>query len=71
MFDRRRRHEVEDALAAVALDDGGVATDFVEDLRTKPDVTDGAESVAGFGERLALAAVRNAVVTVSSDNNSG
>src|SRR5713101_5612702 len=44
----RGRHEIEDALAAVALHDALVAPDGIEDLRPQPDVTDRADSVARF-----------------------
>ena len=52
-------NEVQDPGAAVALDERVVAADLVEHLRTEPHVADGAEAVAGFGDRDALAALRH------------
>ena len=49
------RHEVEDAQAALALDQLLVAAHFVEDLGPQPDVAHGADAVARFGDREALA----------------
>ena len=57
---RRGGHEVEDPRAAVALVQAVVAPHFVEHLRPQTDVADGAEAVARFGDRDALAAVRDA-----------
>src|SRR5215213_7629303 len=65
---RGLRHEVENARAAVALDDGVVSARFVEDLRTQADVADGAQAVACLGHRDAAAAtrVRSSVVRFTS-----
>ena len=58
-FGWARRDVIEDALAAVALDDLVVAQDVVEDLRPEADVADRADAVAGFGDRDAVAAPRD------------
>ena len=50
-------HGVEDALAAVALNDFGAAQDVVEYLRTQPHVTDRADAVARFGDGDAVTAL--------------
>ena len=55
--ERRRfaaRREIEDPPAAVALDDRFVLPDLVEHLWPQPDVADGAEAVARFGDGDAL-----------------
>ena len=51
--------EIQDALAAVALNDAGVAADVVEYLRAKADVTDGAEAVFRFCDADTLSALGN------------
>src|SRR3972149_11091476 len=53
------RHVIEDALAAVALNNLIVAEDRVEHLRPQPDVAHGTNSVAGLGDRHAAAAAQD------------
>src|SRR6185312_3808984 len=55
----RRRNEVQDPVAAVALDDLIVPADVVEHLRPHAHVTDDADAVLRFGDRDAVAAVRD------------
>src|SRR5437899_1273989 len=62
---RRRRRggdEVQDALAAVALDDRIVAPDVVEHLWAQADVADGADPLARLRDGDAVAATRDEVV---------
>jgi hypothetical protein len=46
---RGRRDVVQDALTAVALDDGVVLAHLLEDLRAEANVAYGTEAVAGGG----------------------
>ena len=59
---RRRGHEVEDALAAVALDDAAVHADLDEDLRPQAHLALAAPLVFGDGDGDALATARDRLV---------